>query len=570
MSDLTYFIEKAAKFGCPESTARALYRKHWTTGKLDENPYLLTYHGVSFADVEKGAASKPQYAENRVRALVDAALEIIMNSGSTRTTVREIARVCRRIEKAAGVFENPTPPLVLAPSVLEACIIEEGKIAVPKNLYYAEREAAKKLKRIDKNAENIQVQSWAIMKIEHGLGIRYDDTQKKAFECLEHGVSVLTGGPGTGKTTVLKGIIAAWEGLAYKPVVLCAPTGKAAKVLREATGTDAQTIHMTLGLKPYDGKRKKFRRERMLEQNALVIVDEASMIDAELAEYLFDAVMSANGKLLLVGDEDQLQSVGPGSVLRDVIASGLFHVSRLSIIHRQDAGAIVQNAARVCEGNAVMLSGSDFTSQRVFTDEDTAEMAVQEFLLHYKPESPQSCKIYTPVRSAAYKCSTSQLNNVLHNFFRLGKPELTIGKENVRRFCVGDPVIITHNDYDLGVLNGDEGRVVALSPLTVEIDGEQVVIDGEMLQYIELSYAVTIHKAQGSSCKNAIIIMPTEPHCMLSRRLLYVAITRAEEHVYLLHQGEALEEAVRNQYEQERITSLSAFLGGGQSVRKSA
>ena len=566
-------------------------------------PHILVSYGLDFAEIERAYPRVvSQYHPSRLYALCLQAMRRATDRGDTRIRFLELYKMAVYWERKAGVYKTPTPPLLIAATV-QTHFVVEGEWVYRRDLYYSETYIAAALKRIDKNGRKIAVQENMIDRIQLSIGVTYDDSQRAAFSLLHHGVSVLTGGPGTGKTTLLRGLLAAWQTIAKTDIVCMAPTGKAAERMRAAIGLEAATIHHTLGIFPY---QSGYEYKNEIPERALVVIDEASMVDAVLAEIALKAVAKAKATLLLVGDEDQLESVGPGSVLRDIISSNIYATARLTTIHRQDGGAIVDNAARIRAGVTGMLHDDSYADKMCATDEELLELLLVKFRAQYDPEHPHDTKIYTPIRDAKYPCSTTAINWMLHQIYappyHVGDPIVVLKKlpalgvnrgdhgyitaisdegltvqagkkavvfagdnppEIAHTYYPGEPVIVTSNNYDLQVLNGDEGVVVAVSPegVTVKIGERRIIFPG-VASDLELAYAVTVHKAQGSSCKNCYILIPAEPSCMLSRRLLYVALTRAERRAEILYTGEALAEAIGNVFTHRRITGLAEFLGG--------
>lgn len=532
---------------------------------IQETPHMLVFHGIEFSAIETPERIRRsdvyQYEPTRIHALVYTAYSYFECAGHTKVSLQDLIRMCNRIERNCGVFEN-TPPLILG-----RCIKDNYKVVgleiYSKHLYYAEQHIAKALKKLNKKT-NFSVSENMITDIENELQITYDETQKDAFNMLSNRLSILTGGPGTGKTTVLKGIISAWRRLSDLPIICCAPTGKAAERMRDATGLKAETIHRTLGIRPY--QRGGYDAQVELPE-CLLIVDEVSMLDTDLADVLLSSVITSKSQLILVGDEEQLQSVGPGAVLRDIIDCGKFLTIRLGTIHRQDAGAIIDNAYNIKTGRIGFKCDDSFLEKRYFDDEELVKNVIGIHKKMHIENEPLAIRIFTPVRSDKYITSTFEINSRLHRLYHAGEPELQIGKQ---AFSVGDPVVITKNDYENGVLNGDEGIVEDIvDGLGVRINNEYHYLTGEILNYVELGYAVTIHKAQGSSCKLAIIVIPDRPRVMLTRRLLYVAVTRAEKKCIILHEAEGLEMSIRNDNEFVRKTGLLEKLGVKKNVSES-
>ena len=390
--------------------------------------------------------------------------------------------------------------------------------------------------------------------------IEYDETQKKAFSLLESGCSVLTGGPGTGKTTLLNGMIEAIKG--KREIVLMAPTGKAAERVREVTGLPAQTIHKTLMIRPY--MEGGYGVTADLPDNSFVIIDESSMIDTDLAAAVVSSIERSESTVLFVGDKDQLPSVGPGNFLLDIMSWNKMPICILEHIHRQEDGTVIsENAQKVKNGDWNMtIDKKSYFQQGYVFDDDMVRDALALHKKFYKENDPDFCKIYTPVKDPKRTVSTVHINNSIHYMYHPEDEEIQIGGQV---FSVGDPVMITKNNYDLNIFNGDSGVITSISDdpkmLTVEMDGREIDLKGADLLHVELAYATTIHKAQGTSTAVAILLIPDKPRCLITRRLFYVAMTRARQRVYCLYEQLALEESVSNVNERVRITGLQRRLG---------
>jgi exodeoxyribonuclease V alpha subunit len=404
-----------------------------------------------------------------------------------------------------------------------------------------------------------------------------NEGQRQAVQmALTHKVAVLTGGPGTGKTTAIRTVIRLLQAKGFR-YALAAPTGRAAKRLAEATGREAKTIHRLLEFKPRQGMQFLRNEENPLEAD-MVIVDEASMLDLLLTNHLLKAVHQES-HLLLVGDVDQLPSVGAGNVLRDIIDSGVAAVVRLTEIFRQAEGSlIVENAHRINRGALPLLS-KDATDFFLFPAEDAERAAdlVVDLVTTRIPrkfglDPLEDIQVLSPLYRGA--AGVAELNRRLQEALNPAserKPERRQGSQVIR---LGDRVMQLRNNYDKEVFNGDMGRVVRLDVVdqvvAVRIDGRDVPYDFADLDELVHAYAVSVHKSQGSEYRAVVIPVLTQHYVMLQRNLLYTALTRAKELVVLVGTRQAIAIAVRNNQITERHTALDVRLRGGDSELLSA
>ncbi len=456
-------------------------------------------------------------------------------------------------------FENP-----------QGLPLREERAVYLTPMYYGEVGAAKRLKTImdapDSGLRAFQAVEWdkAFVYAEAKSGLQLTEQQQQAVRtALTTKVTVLTGGPGTGKTTSLRAILDLCDAKKVS-YALCSPTGRAAKRLSEATGRPAKTIHRMLEFSPQDGFKRN--ADNPLPVN-LLVVDEVSMLDVLLANNLFKA-LPPSAHLLLVGDVDQLPSVGAGDVLRDVINSNRAVVIRLEVIFRQAQDSlIITNAHRINQGQFPLFtkSAQDFF---FFVQEDPDQAAelivdlVQKRIPHKFGLAPQEIMVLSPMHRGAV--GVGNLNTLLQAALNPPSPQKDERHFGAITFRAGDRVMQIRNDYDRDVFNGDIGTVTAIDAeeqtLTVSIDGRPVVYDWADNDELVLAYAASVHKAQGAEYPAVVMPLLTQHYMMLQRNLVYTGITRARQLVVIVGSKKALAMAVRNNKIAQRYSGLQARL----------
>ncbi|MCF7818768.1 MAG: ATP-dependent RecD-like DNA helicase [Kiritimatiellales bacterium] len=439
-------------------------------------------------------------------------------------------------------------------------------IYLPK-LYLAEIAFAKKIQTLGKGKHPCPPVDFdkALAWVQKKTGIELAAAQRAALKtAVQSKVMVITGGPGVGKTTLVNSVLMVLTAKKMR-VALCAPTGRAAKRMAETTGMEAKTIHRLLQYNPHKGGFVH-NAENPLECDVL-IVDESSMIDIVLASQLADAI-PLHAAFIIVGDADQLPSVGPGRVLQDVIHSNTIPVAHLNEVFRQAASSrIITNAHRINQGQMPEFPEDHETSDCYFVEVDDPEKAVKLVGKLIKESIPkkfhfnamEEIQILTPMQKG--DLGARNLNQTLQQL-------LNPRGEEVERFGyvfrVGDKVMQTENDYDKEVFNGDMGRIAKidseLSELTVDFEDRKVVYDFRELDELVLSYAITIHKSQGSEYPCVIIPLHTQHYVLLQRSLIYTALTRAKKLVIVLGTKKALSLAVTRAESRERTTTLAERL----------
>ena len=438
------------------------------------------------------------------------------------------------------------------------------RLVYPEYLYRAEIGVAKRLLYLRDKVNRIwQVDYQSIIENwEHETGLKLAEAQIEAISAsVEHGIFILTGGPGTGKTTVVKGILAVLEKAGCK-ILLAAPTGRAARRLAESAGHPASTVHRMLEYTP-NGEAYFFGRneENPLEADA-IIVDEASMLDITLAHNLLKAV-SVGCRLILVGDVDQLPSVGPGTVLKDIIRSKMMPVVRLNSIFRQAAlSPIVLNAHRINKGLQPECDKcNDFCFTEINDEKEAAEYIVDNYARITASEGWEGVQVLSPMHKNP--CGVMNLNKLLQE--RMNPPEP--GKAEIMTpnglLRTGDKVMQIRNNYDKDVFNGDIGRIDRIIGTNVSVlfperpEGEKVDYAQSELDELQLAYAMSVHKAQGSEYPSVIMPLVPSHFMLLQRNLFYTGVTRAKKSVILVGSRAAVNTAVSKDDMRKRYSLLA-------------
>ena len=547
--------------GVSTAYAAKIYREYGkeSIDKVRENPYRLAddIWGIGFKTAD-GIAAKMGYEKEdprRCRSGILYTLGQLSDEGHVYAGEEQLVKTAGQLLEAGETAIRDTLAGMLQ---AEDLILDKDAIYLPP-FYHAECGTSRRLRDLaESTGRSLFDGLFDPSSLTAETGIEYDEVQLAAIrQAVTSKVMVLTGGPGTGKTTTTQGIIAALKKAGLR-VLLAAPTGRAAKRMSEATGMEAKTIHRLLEYNPQDGYKRN--DENPLEGDAL-IVDECSMIDILLMNNLLKAV-PVGMRLVFVGDIDQLPSVGAGNVLRDIIDSQRIPVVRLVRIFRQaQKSRIVMNAHAINQGRFPDISNGRDTDF-FFLKEDDPERAaativrlVKERLSRAYRERPDRIQVLTPMQRGVV--GAANLNLLLQQALNPSGPSLNRGGYTYRQ---GDRVMQQRNNYDKDVFNGDLGYIREVDTeertLKVDFDGKWVEYDVTELDELTLAYATTIHKAQGS--EYPIVVMPVlmTHFVMLQRNLIYTGITRAKKICVLIGAMKALAYAVRNVSVLKRNTSL--------------
>lgn len=554
-------------YGVSTAFAAKIYRKYEkdSIAKVKENPYQLAddIWGIGFKTAD-GIASKMGYEKNdprRCRSGILYTLNELAEEGHVYAEPEQL------VDAAVKLLEADESPVRQAlASMIEAndVVLDNEVIYLPP-FYHAENGSAKRLQSLLSDTSLFNADIAAEPKAEYGAkpgGIVYDDVQQAAIQkALDSKVMVLTGGPGTGKTTTTQGIIEAFKAR-HMSILLAAPTGRAAKRMTEATGMEAKTIHRLLEYNPMDGYKRN--DENPLDGDAL-IVDECSMIDILLFYNLMKAIPS-NMRLILVGDIDQLPSVGAGNVLRDIIDSQQIPVVRLTRIFRQaQSSRIVMNAHAINAGQFPNIKNGLDTDFFFIGQEDADDIVkliiglVRDRLPKKYGYPSKEVQVLTPMQRGTV--GAGNLNIELQNALNPTGPSLARGGYTFRQ---GDKVMQIRNNYDKNVFNGDIGYITAVDiterTLSITFDNRVVEYDVTELDEIVLAYAVTIHKSQGSEFPVVVMPVTMKHFVMLQRNLIYTGITRAKKICVLVGTTKALAYAIRNNTVSKRNTKFKERL----------
>lgn len=565
--EMQEILFKLGNYGISPALGIKIYRKYRasTFHIIQTNPYKMIedVRGIGFETADKIALSNGVHNESPYR--IQSGIKYALDKGCSFGNV--YLPQDKLMEEAGLVLKIPETSIrdQLCKMVEQKDVIQEEDRVYTKELYFAEKETAESIRRIIQ-CKKKRIVSESIMK---KLGGNLDEVQMSAVRtAAKSDFMVLTGGPGVGKTTTTNLIIKYFE-KERKQVLLAAPTGRAAKRMKEATGKNAQTIHRLLEVTGGEhGVRFERNKDNPLEGD-VVIVDETSMMDIQIARALLEAVPTGT-QVILVGDRNQLPSVGPGNVLADIIASGICPVVELKKIYRQAAGShIISNAHNILNQQPLNLSNH---SKDFFFKQCEDMEKIREMLLHYVADSlpaftgEKDIQVLSPVRGRYL--GINELNIALQN--RLNP--IRDKKQEIKGFRVGDKVIQIVNDYnrertngkkrEMGVFNGDAGKVSRIDQeneyLYVKFeDGWTSCYEFDELENLSLAYALTIHKSQGS--EYPVVVIPVYDYIpmLTTMNLLYTGITRAKKAILLIGDKKKLYQIIKNVSATKRYTTLT-------------
>lgn len=579
------------KYGISTTLAAKIYQHYGQSvyRVIEENPYQMADHvpGVGFKTADEIAAKVGIHTDSDYRIRSGIFYTLLQSVGEGHIYLMEDV-LLYQAGQLLGVEIRDIEKYVMDLAMEKKVVLkntDDGVRVYAAHYYYMELNVARILYDLNVGFEvSDTVLMHRLHATEENAGLALDDMQRTAvMEAVRHGVMVLTGGPGTGKTTTINAMIHFFESEGAD-IYLAAPTGRAAKRMTEATGYEAQTIHRLLEVNgnPEDEGATGFARNADNPLDAdVIIIDEMSMVDLPLMKALLEAIIPGT-RLILVGDGNQLPSVGPGSVLKDIISSHCFSVVMLTKIFRQaEESDIVVNAHKINRGEEVILDNKSkdfFFLKR--TDANVIISIVitliQKKLPKYVDAKPYDIQVLTPMRKGLL--GVERLNKILQEYLNppdKGKQEKEVGD---RLFREGDKVMQIKNNYQLewevatkygmtvdkgvGIFNGDMGIIRNINTydetVTVEYDEHRLVkYPFSLLEELELAYAITIHKAQGSEYPAVVIPLLKGPRQLFHRNLIYTAVTRARRCVTLVGSDAVFQEMIQNNHEQRRNTSLA-------------
>ena len=578
------------KYGISTKLAAKIYQRYGMKVHqiLEENPYRLAddIEGVGFRTADEIAARIGIHTDSdyRIRSGLFYVLQQAVAEGHIYLPEELLLR---RAKVLLGIEIEDIEKYIMDLCMERKTVMKEkdGKVIVyPAHYYYMELNTAKMLNDLDIDCQMPEdMMEKRLRAVEEKEKIELDPLQHKAvIESIKHGLLILTGGPGTGKTTTINTMIQFFESEGLS-ILLAAPTGRAAKRMTEATGYEAQTIHRLLEVNgnPEEESTGGFlrNRENPLEAD-VIIIDEMSMVDLNLMHALLSAVVQGT-RLILVGDVDQLPSVGPGSVLKDIISSERFHVVTLTKIFRQAGESdIIMNAHKINAGEPVELNKKSRDFFFVKCDEADTIIGgiialIQRKLPQYVQAHPNEIQVMTPTRKGLL--GVERMNVILQKYLNPADEKKTEREINGRLFREGDKVMQIKNNYQLeweictrfgltvdkgmGVFNCDMGVISEINEYkeTVEVEydeGRKVKYGFDMVDELELAYAITVHKSQGSEYPAVVIPLLSGPRMLMNRNLLYTAVTRARKCVTLVGNEKTFYEMVENITEQKRYSGL--------------
>lgn len=579
MASRRTILKQLNELGLSSSLASRAYAEFGleATNLIGHNPYiLLRLDDRSAWSTADSIARGFGLTENDPMRLAGAIQHSLRGASQDGHVYLPMEEMLQRMQRLLGwveeeAFDDALSDLIREGDVAKSKLRNDSPSFYLKELYRAESFSARRLAEIAQAPSNMALTAPSendLSEVEASLKVHLAPAQREAISsAMQHKVVIITGGPGTGKTTILRGVLELFQRRNAR-ILLAAPTGRASRRLADSTGKRASTIHRMLEYNP-DLRRFNRNASRPLRSD-LLVVDEASMIDVELMASLLEALQPPT-HLLLVGDVDQLPSVGPGSVLNDLIESKRFQTIRLTEIFRQREGSLISvNAQRINQGEMPEIDGLGIESGQDFffierPEPDRARETILELVVERIPrqfglDPGRDIQVLTPMIKRPL--GVEQLNGLLQERLNPADQRFRAGAFQI---AVGDKVMQVKNDYTKDVFNGDIGFVARIESgrqgaVYIDFDGRQTQYEWMELENTSLAYAVTVHKSQGSEYPAVVVPLTTQHYPMLQRNLLYTAVSRGKTLVVLVGDPRALETAIRNNRIRARFTGLNIRL----------
>lgn len=506
----------------------------------------------------------------RIRALILETMRQGLNRGHAYVPIESVYRVVASLIRHHSAFPGNDIPIGVIGMMLDSmqefhCEIIQDEVRYYLNRsYYDECSIADHIRRLQTSGEQHPIDvDRTVAEIESSLNITYSPQQKQCFRFLcSNGLKVITGGPGTGKSTVVNGLITAFRKLfPYARFQLMAPTGRAAQRLSEITGFPAGTIHRTLNVLPYHNLSAESSYFENFPAD-FIVIDEVSMLDNELCSVLLKAVKN-NCMVIFCGDIDQLPSVGAGAVLHEMMETNVIPTVRLSVNYRQKGkGTIIDNATKINTGIKELTSDASFRVAEFKNEFEMESFVLSTFSKLYCKDDPYAVQILSSTRIG--RCGTLDLNRsiqrIQHTRTDPTKSEDTAFSANSKTlFYLGDKVMTVRNCYKDGYLNGDVGTIIRFDEdaIVFKTISNTITIPKSNIEDLELAYACTVHKSQGTEYNTVIVVLPPHPTSLLKRNLLYTAITRAKTNVIVVTCNNSMETAIEQNDADHRYSGLS-------------
>lgn len=575
--DSSSLIEFVTEFGGSLSDCDNLMKKYGKHAlkRIKSHPYQAGNSiGMDFyvSDAMGKNRDMDPLCNERMQSIIYTAVNrLLENNGATYCIQSMLIRQIASISKKSSYSDTVIPVPLIAVKLqsmrgLKIEIVKNGVRIYRKDFYQQEQIIARHLARLSVSKDLIFKEDIEkiIKRRETESKIKYSEEQYKTYEALETtGVKIITGGPGVGKTTTINELIHSYiEAFPKNKIALAAPTGRAAQRMWDVTKIEAKTIHKTIDYQPYERSDEPtiYNSENPIDADCIVI-DEMSMVDTATFSLLLPAIKTGS-LIILLGDVNQLQSVAPGNILNDLIKSQYFKVYQLTKVYRQiGSNSIIENAYKILDGDMNFTKDDKFMIESASDDKEAITKLVDSFNNWCKEGGLQSLQVLTPIKGSG--CGAFEINKKIAKIIEAGTTEeecktnktFYYGRVNYR---IGDKVIFHKNNYNDGYCNGDIGYVSGIIKDGIEIDvsGETKKIVGESLKDLSLAYAITMHKSQGSEFDDVIIVLPDTYKNMLTKNLLFTAVTRAKKRVKIIYISSALSDSVHTITVDKRYTGL--------------